>query len=149
MEQTRKKNRIFYILNISIPLAIGALIYFIFRPDTYIAYYLRNLMELPTMTLGSGGLLKFFRNYSCDILWSYSLMFAIFTVGNKSAKRLILTTALCAVFEILIEICQHIGFINGTFDIFDLLAEIIATIVALIIIKKRIEREWKNEKENI
>jgi len=141
MEHTQKKERLFYLLNICLPLTLGALIYLALRPDTYIAYYLRCLFNLPTMTLVCGGVYKFLRNYSSDILWAYSLMFAVFVVSNRSAKRLILTAALCIVFEISIEMCQYIGIIKGTFDILDVIAEIIATVVAFIIIKKKNERE--------
>ena len=140
MEQARENDRLFYILNICIPLVTGAIIYFVFRPDTYISDFFRNVFVLPTLSVSPGWFSDFLRNFACDVLWAYALMIAVFAVSKKSDKRLIVTAVLCIAFEIAIELCQNIGIISGTFDVLDVIFEIIATIVAVIIIKKKIRK---------
>ena len=62
-----------------------------------------------------------------------------FIVGNKTAIFKILFIS--AVFSTSLEILQRFNVMPGTFDIIDILVEILAEIMAVIIIKKQFQED--------
>ena len=75
-----------------------------------------------------------FRNYALDMLWGYSLVFAVYLIidNNTAGWQVLLLTF---VFSTFIEAIQLYQTIPGTFDLLDIIAEGIAEIIAVIIIK--------------
>lgn len=126
----------FWILNILTPLICGAIVYFYFRPDSYISIFLRRIYASDIAGPDArGSVFSYFMSYYLpDMLWSYSLTFVLSLIFGHSAKALALSGALTALFEIGVELSQRYGLISGTFDIFDILAEAAAAILAIIII---------------
>ena len=136
-----RKNLLFYLCNIMVPLVLGFILYVIFRRDTYISKFVCRYIDIKrfdTDEIPSSFATKFIRYYACDILWAYSLTFVCywFSFGKN---RYMFSIILCGCFEILIEMLQRFHLFPGTFDFWDILFEFITTLVALWIIKHKSE----------
>ena len=151
MSKRVKADRVFYILNIIIPIVLGTLLYICFRPDTYISkmiciffgakWQLKWLLDF--MPYWMQGIVC---NYLCDMLWAYAYVFSVtFVLGFESAGMFSIFI-LCSIFEILIEIFQKNGVIFGTFDILDIVLEVCVTAIGVALIKKHIRRNSNEEK---
>lgn len=142
---------VFFGLNIIVPLLAGVFLYLWLRPDTYISAYLYKMLSLSVENFQFGFSLpyqlnSFLRNFSCDMLWAYSLTFTVFLILGFKYESLKPTLIICAVFEVSIEFLQKFGVIPGTFDFLDILLELCVTIFAVIIIFFTLRRA-KNENE--
>lgn len=81
------------------------------------------------------------QNHLCDMLWAYALMMTLcFTTfdANKVRPSIIIE---CFIFEISIELLQYCGFLSGTFDLADIVAELIANLMATAVWKYIVKRE--------
>lgn len=131
-----------YFLNVVAALLIGLCVYIIFRPDTYISVlfskridftWLQNsLPKIPSL------LTQFARNYLCDILWAYALFNAFFLIYKEEQAMGVF--GICAVFEIVVEVLQLFDIIQGTFDVVDIVFEIVATLTSALYIKNKSKR---------
>lgn len=90
-------------LNILLPLILGVIIYLINTPGII-------------------------RNHLCDFLWAYSLAFSLTYIELSNKETFIITLSTGAVFELL----QKVHLIKGTFDILDILVELLACIICYI-----------------
>ena len=141
-----------YIANIFIPIILGTIIYFVFRPDTYISIYLRQLFYIagwnPFSIIGLNyPAVIYLRNFGCDILWAYALVFAVHYFFDKTTRSLYLTAAICLGFDFFIELLQYINIISGTFDMMDVIVEAVATFVAVGILFKLCKEEKHDEEK--
>ncbi len=128
-------NKKFYFVNVIIPLIIGVFIYYAFRPDAYVSVFLWRIFHQIGLNqqydvLSIPPFSTFLKNYGCDILWSYSLVFAVHLFSDKNIRSLCFVTILCFEFDCIVEILQHLSIINGTFDIADVILELLSTLVA-------------------
>ena len=80
------------------------------------------------------------------MLWAYSLIFSAYAVFDNKTKNLKWIIIAVSLLIVIIEILQLTKIIHGTFDIFDILAEITAVLIAVIILK-RTNKEEENEKK--
>ncbi len=123
------------ILNIVVPLAVGALIYYILFPDIIFVKAIDNLsgvsFHIPVKL--SNAFVRCLRFYLLDVLWAYSLM-SIVILMFRDSKTVYITVFL---FVIAMEMIQMIPSIPGTFDIFDIVIEMIACLIAIRINKRR------------
>lgn len=132
-----KRNSLF-IVNIIVPLFCGLFIYLTKAESTYLSNYLSVIRSvLPTICYP-----YIIQNYACDYLWTYSLFFCLrLTLGDilkgKHNWKVILLTSVTA---IILETIQLIKTVPGTFDFLDILTELIAVVVALLI-TERIEKK--------
>jgi hypothetical protein len=88
------------------------------------------------------------RNYLPDMLWAYALVFALcFLIGQKEAEvfKIFITAA---VFSTVLELLQITSYVRGTFDFFDILAEILAEALAVFVIRMKMTRKWRAYEEN-
>ncbi len=131
-----KKKFVFYFLNISIPLALGLGIYLFCYKTTYINTAFTDVfgISLPYIYYDNA-FHRFITSWACDMLWAYSLTFALYLCFKVFKKPLIITTATSSLFAVTIELLQINGVINGTFDILDIISELLAISLAIIIIK--------------
>ena len=133
MKQTSKKQ--YWILNITIPILVGFSIYLLWTSDTYVSSMVRALLrhfglpEIPLLRL-SGPAARFARNHLCDMCWSYALVFSIALIQGFTGKDVICTVWICSGFSAAMEIAQYLHIVSGTFDILDIVLEIIACIFA-------------------
>ena len=76
------------------------------------------------------------RSYMPDMLWAYALVFSLMLVtGNKTAyvwKMFVIA----GMFSTIMEVLQVTGCVKGTFDVMDIIVEIIAELMAVFIIKR-------------
>ena len=136
----KKKDVLFYLLNIVIPLLIGTYIYIRYSPDVIFVGYFNNFIELKAKELNSVTL--FLRNYLCDFCWSYSLAFSISFIYYENFS-LVHSILIPATIGIAIELLQLIGLIDGTYDLFDIFVELLATLLCFMILKIRNDEEAK------
>lgn len=136
-----KRKHIFQtVINMVVPIILGACIYILARPDTYISQLVYRLWNIPAPSDTFRALLPnwiwvFFCNFAADILWAYSLTFAIYIVFCNSSINMLFVFAICVVFETGMELLQLFGILSGTFDWWDIAFEICASAIASLKIK--------------
>ena len=125
-------------INVLVPLLIGAVIYYLFFPKTiFVALIDKFLGFSYHITINPNCFVRILRCYLLDFLWAYA--FTSFVVWILEYKKWVL--ALTAVFMVSMELLQLFFPALGTFDIFDILAEIVAGIIAVFISRRRIGNE--------
>ena len=116
--------KIFYGANIIFPILIGVLIYYI----SSLGFVDSNAFVLV-------------RGYVPDMLWAYSLVFALFCFVGNSAVLIAIP------FAILMEGVQLWETVRGTFDVMDIVVEILAEAFAAFIIHKYFVEVHRNEEK--
>lgn len=129
-----------YVANVVFPLVCGLYVYLTKAERTYISDCL-SVIRLITPTVNYPYII---RNFACDFLWTYSMFFCLRLILGEPLKSkynfwVIAVTAFVAT---ILEIMQLIHIIPGTFDCLDILAELIAIVVADLI-TITLERRFK------
>lgn len=142
----KRSNLIFYGGNIFGALVAGVLVYFLFRPDTYVSQVICSGLgiEWPVGVIGvfPDWIVVFLRNYMCDMFWAYALTFAVGALLHDVLGSSFSVLLVCGIFEIVIELSQEIGIMSGTFDMVDVVLEICITAFVTLIIKlKKLKKE--------
>lgn len=133
-----KKVRLFTALNILVPLIVGLIVYFAVQKNTHLEKIFVDVFAVNfTSLVWSGWTYTFVICWLCDILWSYSLTFSLWSVLCSWKNAVLISTGLAFVAGIVFEMFQLFGIIGGTFDVFDIFWELIAAISAAIVIKRR------------
>ncbi|MCR5796729.1 MAG: hypothetical protein K6G63_02285 [Eubacterium sp.] len=132
----------FLLLNTIIPLIIGGTSYYILSPNVLFVKAINSLLGIsniiahgsPQTAIGC-----FVRFYLLDMLWGYSLVFAlVLCLGSNAAIKIVLFIAF--VFSLSVELLQLTSFMPGVFDLMDISSEIIAELIAALIIHKHFLR---------
>ncbi|MDD6071000.1 MAG: hypothetical protein PUC12_09360 [Clostridiales bacterium] len=130
-----KKNLLF-VWHIFVPLLIGAVIYIIFTENTYIARWARGVFEenaiLSYWNYNDSVMGRFIRNYVCDALWAYALGMALIWYGDNVHQSVLFSSIEAIAFSCASEFLQLAGVWRGTFDIWDILVETTAVVIAAI-----------------
>lgn len=115
-------------------LLLGILIYLLFRPDNLIY---NNFFSSPIkLSIGINSKLTNFLIYSLpNGLWSLSYSQLIFHINKVKSLKTILLSSVMVFLGISIEILQIQGFINGTFDFYDIFSYIILYLTIILIQK--------------
>ncbi len=146
-----KEKKNFLILNILAPLLIGGLIYYFISPDVIFVKqmdtWIGGGIHLTVMTKRFW-LTAFLRNYLLDMLWGYALVYVLFFVFDDKTAGLSKSFLLAAGFSALMEVLQLMAIVPGTFDSYDILAEILVELLAVFIIKATIQEEEKYEEKS-
>ena len=149
-EVTLKVKVKIFVFNVFIPILIGFTYYYLFCPDTMVVkkidaiFAFRYHIKIPNSNL----VFKFIRNYLLDAIWSYSLTNCLFIILDKTLNAHKKSIILSIFLSVIMELLQLTNIVKGTFDIFDIIVEVIAILLASIIIGKCLKGENKNEKEN-
>ncbi len=148
MKGKAKFRYLFYGVNIVIPLLIGLLLYVTFRRDAYVSILISKYLNLPALSNSTlpEWLISFFRSFASDILWAYSLGFAVMLTLGYNRRNLVCSFFVCIFFEAFLEVLQKVGILHGTFDDLDILLEAVFICLALFNIKKH--EEAQNEKNS-
>ncbi len=127
---------LFWILNISLPLLAGLAAYLIFRPDAAIsrAFYDFTKMAPPELSTGWSRLDLAIRYFAPDILWAYGLSAVAMLIMGPAKIGVFAGAVLSTAFEVALELLQLYGVVPGTFDIRDVLLEIAASAVSMIVV---------------
>lgn len=129
------------LLNVTAPIIIGAVFYYIFGRDIVFVELIDNVLgfSMHITNTGNNFGIKMARCYLPDFLWAYALMSAVLLFWGYD-KRII---ALVIVYETVLELLQLFSCVKGTFDVWDILIEILAGIIVI----KLFRRSLKNEKD--
>ena len=128
----KTKKILFLISNAFVPLLLGLAIYVFMKNGTYINSFLGvEFNYSPKTVLGI-----FIANWFCDFLWSYALVFALYLVLSPFKNNLIFSCVTSALLGLILELLQGTNILSGTFDWWDIIIEIVAVIIALLILKK-------------
>ena len=132
--------KIFIYANISLPILAGSLLYYVTSPQVI---FVQNIDRLLGVSLHVGTENTFvvnLRSYMPDMLWAYALVFSLMLVtGNKTAY-------VWKMFSTIMEVLQVTGCVKETFDVMDIIVEIIAELMAVFIIKRHDMRRKSYEK---
>ena len=126
-----KKKNYFYAVNSILPLTCGLFIYMTIKEDTLVSSYLSSLRFLmPIINYPA-----VIRNHAADFLWTYSLFFTLrLTLGDNLCGRNNLNVALLTItVAVIMECLQMTEIFHGTFDLLDIVAELLAVVSALLI----------------
>ena len=129
-----KRNNLFYILNVLIPLIMGSLIYVFYSPDTYFVKVLNNFININVFE--PNVITNILKNYFCDFCWCYSLAFAISYIYKESIS-IIVTIIVPISVGIGLELLQFFKIISGTYDLLDIFSELLACIICYLILKNK------------
>lgn len=124
-----------------LPLSIGALIYYIFLPDVYFVRMIDCLLPYSIHVSYPSQLmcLRVLRNYSFDFIWAFALSSCLFIyLDVKDRGSGVKAFWGIALFEIAMELSQLLSIFPGTFDICDIFVELIANIIVIFFINRRI-----------
>lgn len=138
-DQVKKNKDIaFLVINILVPLIIGAIIYYFISPNVIfvkiIDEFIGIRIHLTDIDLYSV-LIRFIRNYFLDMLWGYALVFMLFLILGNNTSEIVRIFVIAVVFSAIMEILQLASIAEGTFDVLDIVVEFLAELVAVFIIK--------------
>ncbi|MFV0466432.1 MAG: hypothetical protein ACK5ML_10200 [Lachnospiraceae bacterium] len=139
-----KKIRLF--ANFVIPLALGALFYYLLSPNTLFVHELDELTDhaiRQQISIENNLILKFVRNYLLDMFWAYALVMFLFLIIDHNAAGLWKSLWIAFLFSTGMEILQLLPFLKGTFDVWDILAELLAELIAILVISVFLRGEQK------
>lgn len=140
----RKVKRLFWIINVLAPLLMGALLYYVFSPDVIFVRCIDSFLGRKGIHINyidyidySGTvILRFVRNYLLDMIWAYTLVFAMSFILCNNAAEIMKMMIIIVCFTVVMEMLQCTNLVNGTFDILDIVVELLAEFIAVFIIKK-------------
>ncbi|MCM1058592.1 MAG: hypothetical protein NC517_13465 [Firmicutes bacterium] len=129
------------ILNICVPVIVGAVLYYLFCPDvlfvqavdSWTGLRLHIAADYDHMTV------RLIRFYLFDFLWAYSLMFLALSLSEEKGGRV--TIPVVFLFEGGMELLQLAPAVKGTFDIWDLFVEFVAGVMVIKIFRRRNNEE--------
>lgn len=132
-----KRKTIFLAANIIVPLFVGMFLYYISSPDVIFVKHIddffnkgSHLLYLEVRT----EIFIFLRNYFLDMLWGYALVFSLHFMNGNNTAELKKVFAIAFAFSAVLEILQLISS-RGTFDVFDIIVEFLAELIAVFVIK--------------
>ena len=131
-----EKQRIMvFAVNIFLPLLLGIILYLWIKPSARCSLVLYRILHLEQFRpfeendAPFGG--YFVKHQLCDMLFAYSLTFALLFLFRKEKHGCIVACAVAVLFETLLEIAQLWRF-PGNFDVWDIIAEITITAAILL-----------------
>lgn len=133
------KKSVFVGINIVLPLVWGLGFYLVMREDSWITQTLTGGAGVPSLLKETAKILFPFEGHLADFLWAYSFTFVM---GMLLEIRPAFIVAV--VTETVLELIQLSPAIHMTFDVFDIVAELLATVLALLIVI-RLRRRYSHE----
>lgn len=122
--------------NVVIPILAGSLFYYITSPDVIFVKNIDRIMGTGLYVGVENTFVRIVRSYVPDMLWAYALVFSLVAVTGNRTADVWKMSALAGAFSIIMEVLQLTGCIRGTFDVMDIIVEIIAELMAVFIIKR-------------
>lgn len=138
LEQVEHKINKVIVLNMIVPIILGALIYYLMSPEVIFVKQIENFLEIKFRISDismDNVFLRFVRNYFLDMLWGYALVFSLFLVNGNNTAELKRILVIAFVFSAIMEVLQITPFAKGTFDVYDVIVELLAEVMAVFIIK--------------
>lgn len=149
--QEKKFNRKrFILLNIIFPIFLGSILYYLIAPEVFFVKEIDKLLHIENHNAIriNSGLMQLIRNHLFDFIWAYSLTNSLFVVFGYEAKRIKICVIISIVMGIVMEVIQLSDPTWGAFDIWDIITEMIAALLAsLMIIKFFYQGGLENEEK--
>ena len=118
--------KIFIYANISLPILVGSLFYYVTSRQVIFAQNIDRLLGVSLHVGTENTFVVNLRSYMQHMLWAYALLFSLMLVtGNKTAyvwKMFVIA----GMFSTIMEVLQVTGCVKGTFDVMDIIVEIFA-----------------------
>ncbi len=127
------KRRYIYVLLCILTLGIGGGLYIIFRPDTYVAEFVRGIAPAVNDIYTKANTLNcdFLKYYLPDFLWAFSLNCGLNAIFNTK-KSYLITACAVSLLSIFWETAQYLGIVSGTGDFIDMAMYLFAVLLILI-----------------
>lgn len=136
----RKKKILYIIVNIFLPLLLGAILYFLFCPSVWFVKVFYSVLEVNVnidLNILDRVFVRFLRNYLFDFLWAYALTSSVrLFVTKREHAFLCVLVAVCL--GSVMELFQLWNLAYGTFDFWDIAIECLGSITAIVINTRRI-----------
>ncbi len=126
------KITIIYIMCIFVPLVYGYLAYLATTPKLPITAPVLSLLR--NWDVSKLSCLMFWPAHLCDVLWAFSFTFAVSATLKKNKFNYCISFVVVVFFGICFEVLQYFNVIPGTFDIYDILCEVIAVFTATVLV---------------
>lgn len=146
----KRQKELFLIFNFTVPLLVGAMIYYFLSPDVVFVKIIDELIGKRPEFLGATYfnlllkdyyVVKLARCYLLDGLWGYALVFALYYIFSNNTANLTKIFFMAFAFSTFLEILQLTSLAKGTFDFIDIGALFLAEIFAVFIIKILMRRQ--------
>ncbi len=116
---------------------LGAILYYIVCPEVYfvrIIDYYTNLNIHIDNFVEQNILTRIFRNHFFDFIWAFSFTCALELILSNDAGTYLKGSFICVIVGIALELLQLVEGKYGTFDVLDILFEILGAVSAVLII---------------
>ena len=142
-----RKNLPIWLANVLVPLVLGLAFYLAFRPSAIVSRSIYGMLGISpaALSLPEGVVSGFMRCWLCDMLWAYAFTSAAVLILGHSRNGMIAAFIVSAVFFTGIELLQTAGVIYGTFDAWDIVAEIFAAALSLSVVYFVLKRRQHDE----
>ena len=128
---------------IFLPLLIGLLYYVLLAPETIVSKTFSQIFRIDFSFQLTSSFSNLCRNYLSDICWAIALVNALILAIGTTKEQSIISFVVATIFCIFIELAQWFGIINGTFDYWDILIELVSVIISWFITTKI----WRSKNE--
>lgn len=135
-----KIERRLLLMNMVLPLMAGAMVYILLSPDAYItrAFWSAIGKENPLRDIQICDMpygIQFIRYHCCDFLWAMALYSTVILVMGKDRMRwsILITT----IFIVGMEGLQLSDAVSGTFDLMDIVVEVLAGWITYFLFMQR------------
>lgn len=128
-----------FIWNVLFPILLGGLFYYFFCPDVLFVMRLNKWFATryyDSTPFLANNFVLFIRNYFLDYVWAYSLCCSICILNIEGGFALLKGIIVTGVLGAVLEILQLVGIAKGTYDVWDILIEIIGAFTGALIINK-------------
>lgn len=125
------KKRFNWILYSFLSLGIGALLYGLYRQDTYIGKLIGNIVQISLPISSAFSALAAW--YLPDYLWMFSLTCALFAIMLPKGKTLLIWGGVSFFAGAVWEALQRMQIVSGTADLWDVFLYSMAVLSAAII----------------
>jgi hypothetical protein len=134
----RRKNTVLvFAVHIGLALGLGIAYYALFRPEARVTLWLARILRQPMLgraALPDTWLTRLIHWHLADFLWAYALTFSLYLVRLLFGSAARWTFPACLTGAVVMELLQLLGFAGGTFDIWDIAAQVLATLAARLLI---------------
>ena len=123
------KKSVFVGINVVLPLVWGLGFYLVMRERSWIAQTLTGGADVPSFLKENANILFPFEGHLADFLWAYSYTFVLGMLLDLKPAIIV-----AVVTEIVLELIQLSPVIHMTCDVFDIAAEVLATVFASLMV---------------
>lgn len=135
---SRRSKCIIGLITVVCPLIIGAIFYYLMCPSVWFVQQIdmwldKQMREATFVSNSAFGII--FRYYFFDLVWAFSLVSTLCIICGDSIKDMISAILFTTILGTLMELLQLVGMAQGTFDLWDIIVELIASMLGVLAVK--------------